>query len=551
MRRRRGRRPLPSPRPFWRPSYDEDVRGLARRRGRGGPRGAGARHRAAHPARRRAGRQLPLGRARQLAGRRARRGGEGRPAAHLLDALRGRRVRRDRAPARGRARTCGSEHHEIVVSRARHRRRLPAGGRPHRAPDPAHRAGAALPALEAGARVGHQGRAHRRGRRRDVRRLRPVPRGEGAPLLGAPARARRCARGCSSGSIRTSRARRSRSRRWRGSSSAGTWRGAAAPGFSHDLRWQTTSALKRLFAAGLRDALAGHDARAELLATLPAEFARWSFLGQDQYLEMRTLLSGYLLAVAGRPHADGALGRGSLPVPRRRRHASSRTRCPTSTSCASSTRSTCSSAIGARAGSRRRSPRARSSPTARRTRCRSSAPTRPAGSTRRMSDARRRARRASSSPARSQALWQKCKARGDEAQFSNADNMAVVGVLSTQLLHQQFIASQPASNGRRAANARRARPGVLTMSRGVPLLHDYLAESAPRLPDKIALVAQGQRLTYARARRARQRARPHAGRAAASRAAIASSSSPTTRSRPSCRSGRCSRPTPSSRSSTR
>jgi amino acid adenylation domain-containing protein len=35
------------------------------------------------------------------------------------------------------------------------------------------------------------------------------------------------------------------------------------------------------------------------------------------------------------------------------------------------------------------------------------------------------------------------------------------------------------------------------MSRGVPLLHDYLAESAARLPDKIALVAQGQRYTYA------------------------------------------------------
>jgi amino acid adenylation domain-containing protein len=35
------------------------------------------------------------------------------------------------------------------------------------------------------------------------------------------------------------------------------------------------------------------------------------------------------------------------------------------------------------------------------------------------------------------------------------------------------------------------------MSRGVPLLHDYLTESAARLGDKIALVAQGQRLTYA------------------------------------------------------
>jgi amino acid adenylation domain-containing protein len=35
------------------------------------------------------------------------------------------------------------------------------------------------------------------------------------------------------------------------------------------------------------------------------------------------------------------------------------------------------------------------------------------------------------------------------------------------------------------------------MRRGVPLLHDYLAASAARLPDKIALVAQKDRLTYA------------------------------------------------------
>jgi asparagine synthase (glutamine-hydrolysing) len=40
-------------------------------------------------------------------------------------------------------------------------------------------------------------------------------------------------------------------------------------------------------------------------------------------------------------------------------------------------------------------------------------------------------------------LWHKCKSRKDEAQFSNADNMAVVGVLSTQLLHAAFIARCP------------------------------------------------------------------------------------------------------------
>jgi asparagine synthase (glutamine-hydrolysing) len=37
-----------------------------------------------------------------------------------------------------------------------------------------------------------------------------------------------------------------------------------------------------------------------------------------------------------------------------------------------------------------------------------------------------------------QQLLQKCRSRRG-SQFSNADNMAVVGVLSTQLLHRQFI----------------------------------------------------------------------------------------------------------------
>ncbi len=44
-------------------------------------------------------------------------------------------------------------------------------------------------------------------------------------------------------------------------------------------------------------------------------------------------------------------------------------------------------------------------------------------------------------------LLRKCRARGRDGQFSNADNMALVGALSTQLLHQQFIASCPGGNG--------------------------------------------------------------------------------------------------------
>ena len=45
-------------------------------------------------------------------------------------------------------------------------------------------------------------------------------------------------------------------------------------------------------------------------------------------------------------------------------------------------------------------------------------------------------------------LWEKCSARGDSHQFSNADNMALVGVLSTQLVWQRVLgAGAPAPLG--------------------------------------------------------------------------------------------------------
>jgi asparagine synthase (glutamine-hydrolysing) len=71
------------------------------------------------------------------------------------------------------------------------------------------------------------------------------------------------------------------------------------PGFAHLPRWQTTAALKRLWTPELAAALAGRDAAAELCADLPAELATWSPLAQDQYLELRTLLAGYLLSSQG------------------------------------------------------------------------------------------------------------------------------------------------------------------------------------------------------------------------------------------------------------
>jgi asparagine synthase (glutamine-hydrolysing) len=74
---------------------------------------------------------------------------------------------------------------------------------------------------------------------------------------------------------------------------------AGEPGFAHDTRWRTTAALQRLLSAGMRRAIGERDVRAELLAGLPPELPRWSPLAQDQYLEIRTLLAGYILASQG------------------------------------------------------------------------------------------------------------------------------------------------------------------------------------------------------------------------------------------------------------
>ncbi len=74
---------------------------------------------------------------------------------------------------------------------------------------------------------------------------------------------------------------------------------AGEPGFAHGTRWHTTSALKRLLAPALRERAAQTDVVAELVAALPPEFSRWSPLAQDQHLEVKTLLSGYLLSSQG------------------------------------------------------------------------------------------------------------------------------------------------------------------------------------------------------------------------------------------------------------
>ena len=66
---------------------------------------------------------------------------------------------------------------------------------------------------------------------------------------------------------------------------------------SHRPRWDTTAALKSLLAPGWETDGAG--ASAELVAQMPAEAAGWDGLSRAQWLEMTTLLPGYILASQG------------------------------------------------------------------------------------------------------------------------------------------------------------------------------------------------------------------------------------------------------------
>jgi asparagine synthase (glutamine-hydrolysing) len=70
------------------------------------------------------------------------------------------------------------------------------------------------------------------------------------------------------------------------------------PGFSHEPRWRTTAMLKKFYSTQLRQQLLERPAPGPL-ERLPAEFSGWDSLERAQYLEIVTLLSGYLISSQG------------------------------------------------------------------------------------------------------------------------------------------------------------------------------------------------------------------------------------------------------------
>ena len=73
----------------------------------------------------------------------------------------------------------------------------------------------------------------------------------------------------------------------------------ADPAMSHRPRWDSTSALSSMLTVDQRAATLDHDAAADLVSAMPADSAGWDPLSRAQWLERATLLPGYILSSQG------------------------------------------------------------------------------------------------------------------------------------------------------------------------------------------------------------------------------------------------------------
>jgi len=70
-------------------------------------------------------------------------------------------------------------------------------------------------------------------------------------------------------------------------------------GYSHQIRWRNTARLQRLFSAGLKKSLEGYNPAEEFLSSLNSTLSGWGTLAQAQYIEVATFMSPYLLSSQG------------------------------------------------------------------------------------------------------------------------------------------------------------------------------------------------------------------------------------------------------------
>ncbi len=221
----------------------------------------------------------------------------------------------------------------------------------------------------------------------------------------------------------------------------------AHPGFSHEPRWSTTSALHRFFGEETRQHLQSTPP-SDPLANLPDDFKRWEPLARAQYLEISTLLSSYLLSsqgdrmlmahsVEGRfPFLDAEMMEFSNSLPAHYKLAGLEEK----QILKHAAREYVPAEIRKRKKQPYRAPDAASF----------IGKDAPAYVAEMFSEEAVKAFGVFS-PEAVRGLYQKCVARADKAGeaglFSNTDNMAFVGILSTQLLANEFVRKVPASAG--------------------------------------------------------------------------------------------------------
>jgi len=70
-------------------------------------------------------------------------------------------------------------------------------------------------------------------------------------------------------------------------------------GYSHLPTWRTTRAIQQFLSEEFRTTIGSYDPLNKLEALLPAEFPTWHPLNKAQYLEIKLLLAGYLLSSQG------------------------------------------------------------------------------------------------------------------------------------------------------------------------------------------------------------------------------------------------------------
>ena len=73
----------------------------------------------------------------------------------------------------------------------------------------------------------------------------------------------------------------------------------ASPFFSHLPRWELTAKLKSFFSDSVREQLRSHSSLHEMEAALPKGFGTWNPFNQAEYLEATHLLPGYILSSQG------------------------------------------------------------------------------------------------------------------------------------------------------------------------------------------------------------------------------------------------------------